>query len=203
MATATQPTWDLAELPPFPVRRFTVDEYHTMIAAGVFAEDEDFELLEGWIVPKLSRNPPHEASKSLINVILLRLLPAGWHLRVESSTTTRGSIPEPDFAVVRGSPRDFNAGHPGPGDTALVVEVSDSSLGRDLGIKQRIYARGGIPIYWIVNVVDRVVEVYTDPTGPGKKPNYRHREEYRGDDLVPVVIAGREVGRVAARELLP
>jgi Uma2 family endonuclease len=203
MATATQPTWDLAELPPFPVRRFTVDEYHVMIAAGVFAEDEDFELLEGWIVPKMTKYPPHEVSIELTQEAVRALLPAGWRIRTQMATTTRDSEPEPDLCVVRGTPRDHLAHHPGPDDIALVIEVADSSIGRDRGIKQRIYARAAIPIYWIVNVADRVIEVYNDPTGPGRKPTYRRREEYRGDEIVPVVIAGREVGRVAARELLP
>lgn len=203
MATATRPDWDLAELPPFPVRRFTVDEYHSLIAAGVFAEDEDFELLEGWIVPKMSRNPPHDVSISLITVVLLRLLPPGWHLRNQSAAATRGSVPEPDFAVVRGTPRDYTGRHPGPGDIALVVEVADSSLGRDRGIKQRIYAKARIPIYGIVNLVDGVVEVYSDPTGPAKTPSYRRRHDYLGDDLIPIVIDGQEMGRVSTREVMP
>src|SRR5882762_3647803 len=89
-------------MPPLPVRRFTVAVYHRMIDVGLLTEDEPVELLEGWIVPKMPRNPPHDGTIQRINKRLGRCLPPGWDLRVQSAVTTADSEPEPDLAVVRG-----------------------------------------------------------------------------------------------------
>jgi Uma2 family endonuclease len=203
MSVATQPGWDLRELPPVPVRRFTVEEYHQMIEAGVFAGDARFELLEGWIVLKMTRNPPHDVALGQAHDALRGLLPADWHIREQSAITTADSEPEPDLAVVRGGRRDYLGHHPGPRDLALVVEVADSTLAEDRKFKGRLYARAGVPIYWIINLVDVRIEVYTDPTGPDATPGYRQLQTSGPDDLVPLIIEGRETGRTAAREVLP
>ena len=200
---ASQPTWNALEPPPVPVRRFTVAEYHRMIDADVFDGDERFELLEGWIVPKMMRNPPHDVTLVLVRDTLLSRLPDGWHVRDQSAITTDDSEPEPDLAVVRGAARDYIGRHPGPRDIAVVIEVADSTLAQDRGFKGRLYARAGIPIYWIINLVDARVEVYTDPTGPDAAPGYRGHQEYGLGGSVPMVIDGQEVGQVAVRELLP
>jgi Uma2 family endonuclease len=85
----------------------------------------------------------------------------------------------------------------------MVVEISDTSLREDRKLKARIYARAGIAVYWIVNLVDSRIEVHTKPTGPDPAPSYRERAEYCDGDLVPVWIDGVEVGRIVARNLLP
>ena len=205
MSVATEPrlTLDHFEVPTLPVRRFTVEEYGRMVETGVIAEGEDFELLEGWIVPKMTTNPSHAITVMLGHEALQAQTPAGWHVRNQSSTRTPDSVPEPDLAVVRGVIRDYGKRHPGPQDVALVVEVSDSSLAEDRGIKLRLYARAGYPIYWIINLVAMMVEVYTDPTGPDAAPTYRDRRDFGAEDAVPLVIEGHEVGRIAARDLLP
>jgi Uma2 family endonuclease len=191
-------------VPTLPIRRFTVDEYHRMIQAGILGEDDAVELLEGWIVPKMSKNPPHDTMISIIMMdVLTPRLPGGWHCRGQSAVTTTDSEVEPDIAVVRGLKRDYLARHPGPADMALVVEVADSSLARDRSEKVRIYARAAVPVYWIINLVDRQVEVYTDPTGPDSGPVYRTRRDYRPGDMVPFVVDGRELGPIPAQELLP
>jgi Uma2 family endonuclease len=193
-----------AVIPPFPVRRFTVDEYHQMIQTGILGDDDDDELLEGWIVPKMPRNPPHDAMISIIMMdVLTPRLPAGLHCRGQSAITTSDSEPEPDIAVVRGPKRHYLVRHPGPADMALVVEVADSSLPRDRSLKAQIYARASVPVYWIVNLVDHQLEVYTDPTGPDASPTYRARQDYRSGDMVPFVVDGRELGPIPAQDLLP
>ena len=83
------------------------------------------------------------------------------------------------------------------------IEVADSSLSRDRSDKARIYAAAAVPIYWIINLVDQQVEVYTDPTGPDAWPVYRVRQDYHAGDLVPFVIDGRDLGPIPAEELLP
>ena len=202
MATVTELELDPTP-PPYPVKRFTVEEYHRMIDAGVFADDDRFELLEGWIIPKMSRNPPHDALLMLIQRVLFRALPPGWDTRNQSALTTKESEPEPDLVVVRGDGRDYFNRHPGPADIALAIEVSESSLDRDRTLKSRIYARAGVPIYWIVIVAERRVEVHGDPTGPTKAPSYRSKTVVGPDRELSLVLDGREVARIAAKDILP
>jgi Uma2 family endonuclease len=81
--------------------------------------------------------------------------------------------------------------------------VADSSLQRDRALKKRLYAAAGIPVYWIVNLLDSQIEVYTDPSGPGEQPDYRQQQNYDSADTVPVVIEGHEVARLGVQDLLP
>ncbi|MBI4953002.1 MAG: Uma2 family endonuclease [Myxococcales bacterium] len=173
-SSAVEPR-DTGQLPPFPVRRFTVDEYHRLGAAGVLGEDDGVELLEGWIVPKMVHNPPHDNAVELADEALRPWLPPGWRVRIQSAIRALDSEPEPDLAVVRGSARGRHGRHPEPDEVALVVEVADTSLERDRGAKARIYARAAIPCYWIVNLVDRQVEVHEDPSGTDRDAGYRRR----------------------------
>lgn len=192
-----------ATIPTEPIWRLPVAKYHEMIAAGILTDDDPVELLEGWLVTKMGKNPPHVLAADLLADKLNEMRPPGWHVKRQDPITTADSEPEPDVAVVRGSRRDYRDRHPGPGDLALVVEVADSTLVRDRTTKKRAYARAGIPVYWIVNLIDRMVEVYTDPTGPAGQPDYRRRTEYREADSIPLTLDGREVAVIAVRDLMP
>jgi Uma2 family endonuclease len=203
MTLASAPPPNAAVPPQVLMRRWTVDEYHTLIRAGVFARDERFELLEGWIVAKMSRNPPHDASMELTRAELAKRLHSGWHPRVQSAITTADSEPEPDVAVVQGTARTYSSRHPGPEDIALLIEIAQRSLTEDRSDKGRIYARAGIAVYWIINLVDMQVEVYTDPTGPTNSPQYRKREDFRAGQSVPLTIAGQVLAPVPVSDLLP
>jgi hypothetical protein len=134
---------------------------------------------------------------------LLRSLPADWDIRIQSAITLADSQPEPDFALVRGSADDYDTRHPGPADVGLIIEVADSSLLRDQRDKTRIYARGGIPCYWIVNLVDQRIEVYTQPSGPAAVPAYHAFQVYQPGDDIPLVLGGSTTGIVLASDLLP
>jgi Uma2 family endonuclease len=190
-------------MPPGPVRKFTVAEYHQMIQSGLLTENDPVELLEGWLVPKMGRNPPHDGCVEATEEAIRSRLPAGWRVRGQSAVTLPDSEPEPDVAVVRGTVRANMGHHPIPAEIALLVEVSDSSLAYDRTDKGRAYARSGIVLYWIVNLVDMQVEVYSDPTGPDANPRYRQRQDYDRNADVPLVIGGVTVGQVPVRELLP
>jgi putative restriction endonuclease len=203
MAIALQPSLDMLEPPPVPVRRFSVEEYHRMIEAGVFIEDDRFELLEGWIVPKTTHKPPHDVAIVLASDCLRSHLSPQWHIRTQAAITTSDSEPEPDLAIVRGAPRDYRYRHPGPQDLAFLVEVADSSLRSDRTLKARLYARAAIPLYWNINLIDTQVEVYTDPTEPGGNPSYRQRRDYLVGDVLPLVIASQEIAQIAVRDVLP
>ena len=190
-------------VPTEPVLSLSVDQYHRMITAGILAEADPIELLEGWLVPKMSKNPPHRASTRLIRAALERVVPPGWYVDSQEPITTADSEPEPDVSIIRGETRQYLERHPGPGEVALVVEVADQSLGRDRGLKKRLYARAGIPVYWLVNLPEARLEVYTSPGGPPEKPDYDKRCDHVASEEVPLVIEGREVARLSVRDLLP
>jgi Uma2 family endonuclease len=173
-----------------------------MIRRGILKEGDAVELLEGILVKKMSKNPPHEAACYLVRLALEKILPSSLHVKATGPVTTRESEPEPDLSVIRGSIRDFLRKHPGPREVTLMVEVADSSLARDRGIKKRVYARAGVPEYWIVNLKDECVEVYSAPVA-GKEPGYRSCKTYSKKESVPVVLDGKELGRVSVKEILP
>ncbi len=112
------------------------------------------------------------------------------------------SQPQPDAAIVAGCNDDYFDHHPGPSDIALVVEVSDSMLEEDQGTMQRIYARARLPVYWIVNIPERQLEVYIQPRA-GKNPAYRQCQVIAPPDSVSVTIGGTAVGPIAVADLLP
>jgi Uma2 family endonuclease len=194
---------DDVDIPVGLLRRFTVAEYHAMIDAGVFTEDENFELLEGFIVQKMPKHPPHWISMELLRQALSSLNIPGFFLHIQNPVTTTDSEPEPDLALVRGHPRDYVGGNPEPKQTPLVIEVADSSLDKDRRWKKRIYARAGVPVYWIVNLIDRQIEVYTQPSGPTERPDYAGAEIFGPEATVPVIIDDREAGRIAVKDVLP
>jgi Uma2 family endonuclease len=192
-----------AAVPTDYIWPLTVEQYHEMIRAGILTEDDPVELLEGFLVVKMSKNPAHCLATDETRSALERLLPAGWFTKGQDPITTEISEPEPDITVVRGTRRQYADHHPGPQDLALVVEVAEATLARDRGVKKRDYARNSISIYWIVNLVDGQIEVYSDPAGPTEQPDYRQHKDYRPDDQLPVVIEGKEIGRIGVRDLLP
>jgi Uma2 family endonuclease len=183
--------------------RLSVHQYHAMIQAGILTDDDPVELLEGVLVQKMPKNPAHMTAKRLLVKALERILPPGWIVDSEAPVTTSDSEPEPDIAAVRGTERDFTSRHPGAKDTALIVEIADSSLSRDRGRKKRLYARAGVREYWIVNLIDRQIEAYSEPTGRSRKPDYRKHRDYGQVDTIPVVLDGREVGRLNVVDVLP
>jgi Uma2 family endonuclease len=185
------------------IRRFSVAEYHRLTELGILREDDNVELLEGYVVRKMSRTPPHDAALQKGTKKWLRLLPAGWDLRVQSAITLADSEPEPDFAIVRGDEQTYVSRHPIAGDVGLVVEVSDSTLVGDRDDKGRIYARAGIAGYWIVNLNEGQVEVYTAPSGPAADPRYGQRVDHRPGDSIALVLGGAMLAQVAVQDLLP
>ena len=183
-------------------RKFTLNEYHKMIETGVLTSGEPYELLEGNLVHKMSRGIPHDYAIQSLTKRLVRLLPNEWDVRAQCAITlTDDSEPEPDFALVRGDESTYRARHPGPADIGLLAEVSDSSLRVDRHDKGSIYAANGIPIYWVVNVTDKVIEVYTQPTGTGETAAYTKRDDFPVGTAVPAVLDGASVGTITVAEV--
>lgn len=182
--------------------RFNVDQYEKMIDAGVLTGEDRVELIEGIVVQKMTQHPPHAVAIDYTLDALRPLMPDGWRLREQKPIELSDSEPEPDLVVVRGPLQRYETCHPRPADIALVVEVADTTLEGDRRVKGRMYARARIPVYWIINLNERRIEVYTEPKG-GKEPAYRRRTDYSLDVCVPLVIGGEEVGQVSVDELLP
>lgn len=185
------------------VWRLTLQQYHDMIHNGILGEDDPVELLEGWLITKMSKNPPHSIVTGLIADALQSVAPTGWHIRGQEPITLADSEPEPDLALARGSRRDYLNRHPGAADVALTIEVADTSLDRDRTFKLRIYAEASIPTYWIINLIERRVEVHTDPTGPSPSPGYRSTVVFRSGESIPLFIGGQAFGPVPVDALLP
>jgi Uma2 family endonuclease len=156
-----------------PLRRV---EYDQLIELGAF-RNEKIELIEGLLVPISSIGPPHNSAVQKLTALLLPPLLGRAAVRPQLSfAALELSEPEPDIAVV--PPGDYDTAHP---DRAyLIIEVAESSLSFDRGAKQRLYAACGVPEYWIVNVVEKVIEVYREPASGG----YARVERYeRGQSV--------------------
>jgi Uma2 family endonuclease len=182
---------------------FTVDQYERMIELGILTEDAEVELLDGWIVPKMSRNAPHDAALYYTHMALIRRLPAAWICRGQSGMTTDTSQPEPDLTVVLGPAERYEDHHPTAQETALAIEISDSSISRDRGFKGSLYANASIPIYWIIDIVHKRVEAYAEPASIEVESVYRQRRDYGVGENMPLVLAGIEVDTIPVQDLLP
>ena len=185
---------------PSPLYRLTVDQYEAMVDAGIFGERDRVHLINGCLVEKMTHHPTHAIADDLCGEALRLVLPPGWYIRPGKPVRIPGlaSMSEPDRSVARGSIRDYSGQHPGPDDLALVVEVSDSSLDEDRK-RAEIYGKAGIPVYWIVNLIDGQVEVYSNP-GPN---GYQSHEVLAPGHVLSVVIDGVEVGEIPVSDILP
>ena len=144
-------------------RRFTVEEYCAMAEAGILAEEERIELLDGEIIVMPPIGPPHESGTDQLNRQLTYLLYDRALVRVQNSLRLNDyGLPEPDIAVVRFRD-DYHRNRPTPADVLLVIEIADTSLRYDRELKLPRYAAAGIPEVWIANVSARQVEAFHDP----------------------------------------
>jgi len=175
---------------PEPNRRaWTRDEYHRMAEMGIIGPDEHVELLDGQIVEKMPPiGPSHGSTTDRLAEVLRNAFGPEYRVREEKSIlliNAEKDEPEPDIVVAFGTWQEFKERLPGPNDIRLIVEVADSSLISDRKTKGLLYAASGIVEYWIVNLVDRVVEVHTLPTTDG----YAQVNYFRsGADLKPVAL---------------
>jgi Uma2 family endonuclease len=187
-------------LASLPLRRITVGEYERIGDAGALDDPERVELIDGYMVMKMPKSPEHCYSTEKSLDALRRLLVAGWLVRKEGTVRIPAyDEPQPDISVIRGSIENYRHQHPGPADVGLIAEVSVTTLDLDRGLKLSSYATDGIPVYWIVNLVDRQIEVYTAP-GPGA---YQNHAVYTPGQAVPVVIDGQHLGDIAVDDILP
>jgi len=148
------------------LRRWTRYEYERLIDHGFLDEDDPIELLDGLLLVKEPQHSPHRTAVLLVAKALERAFGDGWFVQTQSPIVLDDrSEPEPDVCVVRGSPPDYVDSH--PRRPVLIVEVAQSGLRIARGRKAAVYARAPIADYWIVNLIDRVLEVHREPARPG------------------------------------
>ena len=190
---------------PESLWRITVSQYHEMIRAGILTADDPVELIEGWLFRKMPKNPPHTVASRRLLRCLMPLLPENLELISQDPITLErfDSEPEPDFAIVSSVSSNSVDSHPTAKDTQLVIEVSHTTLGNDLTDKKALYSKAGFPVYWVVNLVDSQIEVFTQPSRSAKVPTYRTHQVFRVPQKVPVVLNGKRAGFVLVADVLP
>ena len=185
------------------LRLWTREDYLKMAEAGVFAPGERVELIEGEIIKMTPQKGPHMTGVTLVSEELRRAFGKGYVVRVQGPIALGPlSEPEPDVTVVRGSPRDYRDSH--PTTAVLVVEVSDTTLVLDRQQKAGLYARAGIPEYWILNLLEQVLEVYRGPAPiPDHPLGYGYRSSECLDASASVVPLAASATPIAVADLLP
>lgn len=175
---------------------FTRAQYEKMAEEGILGEDDPVELIEGEIVETAPQNTAHIRSVAAINRLFLGICPSGYYVRPQSSLPLDDlTKPEPDLVVVKGDMFDFSDEE--ALDVVLVVEVADSSLRFDRTTKRRLYAAEGFPEYWVVNLIDKRIEVHRDP----QKKDYATTKTYSADEVVsPLFAPGQEV---SPKDMIP
>jgi len=154
-----------------PRRAFTVDDIHRMMEAGIFGEDERFELIEGDLVMMSPKHVAHERIKNALNIALVRSAPDHTFVSVEGTVQLAHDIlVEPDIAVISKSVYDVapnTFARPRPEDVLLLIEVAASSMRYDRRIKARLYARYGIREFWVIDANRGITWIHTGPAGDG------------------------------------
>ena len=188
---------------PVRTRRWTRKEYDRLVEIGVLREDEAIELIGGELIVAEPKGSPHATAVELTADALRAVFGRGWAVRTQNPIALdEDSEPEPDVAVVPGTMRDYRVEH--PARPALVVEVAESSLGFDRRYKGSLYARGGIADYWIVDLVDRAVEVRRRPVpAPSAKFGWRYAETRRFRTGATIAPLARPDAVIAVADLLP
>ncbi len=184
-----------------PIYRLTVDQYHDLIDRGTLTSDDPVELIEGMLVFKMPKNEAHIASVRRCRRAVETLLPSSYFYDAEQPLTLSDGEPEPDGMIVKGKIEDFDAVKVKPSNVELIIEVSDSTLDRDRGITLRSYARASVSCYWIVNLLDHQIEVYTDPDPLAPVPSYRQMQVFRFDEMVLLSLGGQAIGQIAVSDV--
>lgn len=178
-------------------RLFSRDEFQQMIDSGLFA-GEKVELLEGMVIAMSPQNTPHATTVNRLNYQLMKLCGPEIYIRVQSPVSLdEHNQPEPDVALCLPDPLDYVEAHPRPEQIFLIIEVADASLRQDRQRKARLYARSGIPQYWIADLGRRRVEVMTNPDKAAEK--YRRVRSFRAGQTIALPLGQR----IAVSAILP
>ncbi len=179
-------------------QRFSVAQYDRMIDAGIIAEDEPVELIHGEIVRKMPIGKRHGATVKRLNRLLSTLLADRAVIGVQDPVVLAESEPEPDISVLASRDDFYASSKPHAKDVRLLIEVADTSLEYDREVKRPLYAQAEVADFWIVNLIDSVVDVYRDPQPDG---TYASEVSFAHSDVVrPLAFADVEL---PVSEILP
>ena len=188
---------------PVPTKRWARVEYERLVDQAVFQPGDRVELVGGQLLVREPQGSPHAVAVRLAEDVIRAAFGSGWEVRGQMPVALDDeSEPEPDVAVCAGSPRDYLAGH--PSRPVLLVEVAEASLAFDREHKGSLYARADVPEYWIVNLVDHVLEVHRDPAPSADAPyGWRFSTLLRlgATDTVSPLTVPR--ARISIADLLP
>jgi Uma2 family endonuclease len=186
---------------PLTARRWRREEYDRLVELGVL-QGEPIELIGGQLLVAEPQGPYHASAVNAVDYALRAVLPAGWIVRLQAPVWLDDeSEPEPDLAVVPGHPGDYRDAH--PARPALAVEVAETSLGFDRERKGSLYARAGVVDYWVVNLVDGILEIYRDPApDPSAAFGWRYQSVTRLTPPATIALLGVPSCRVAVAALL-
>lgn len=167
--------------------RFSVAQYHQMGATGILSEEQRVELIKGEIFEMSPISSLHAGTVKLLISFFHEHMKVPFVLSVQDPITLNSySEPQPDVAVLKPRTDHYTTSHPRPLEVLLLVEVADSSLLKDRQLKLPLYARADIPEVWIVNLVDQLLEVYTDP----EDGLYKVQHNYEANDMVSQALLG-------------
>ncbi|MBL9176589.1 MAG: Uma2 family endonuclease [Verrucomicrobiaceae bacterium] len=159
--------------PPVDTRgryAFTVRDFHQLVQSGHFTRQDRIELINGELTIMPPIGPEHSFHTRRITNVLPVELPSDVMLQMnEPITIPEHSEPQPDAAVVKAKADGYRKAHPGPKDVLLIIEVADSSVEFDVQIKSKLYAKAGIPEYWVMNIKEASLHVFTGPSAKGYK----------------------------------
>jgi Uma2 family endonuclease len=198
------PQFGMEIVQAWPARRlWTREEYNHAYDAGIFRPEERLELIGGEIFIKMTQNGPHATAILLLQRILFTFFVTGFQVRIQLPLALGDSNqPEPDFAIVAGSDRDYVQHH--PSTAALIVEISDSTLASDRKTKASLYAQAGIVDYWVLNLTDRVLEVYRDPAPLSGYPfGHYYRSITTYPDTASIAPLAAPEHAIAVADMLP
>ena len=177
--------------------RFTVDEYYKLGEIGILSPESRVELIDGFIICKPMQNLAHAFVLQELQNYFARLHGLQRAVRSQISIDFPTSVPEPDIAVLTGPPSVYRGRRAVAEDVKLIVEISDSSLTFDSTTKAKLYSRSSIPVYWVVNIPERRLEVHTQPSNDV----YQTRTDFVAGQSVPVVLDGVTVAELAVTDL--
>lgn len=187
--------------PAIQTKRWTREEYDRLAEAGILTPDERVELLGGEILLMTPQNSAHSVAIGLVEEALRRAFGPDHWIRIQLPLVIDpDSEPEPDVAVVVGTPRDYLKAH--PTTALLVIEIADTTVEKDRDRKRPLYAQAGIPEYWIVNLEERCLEVYRDPIPATDRPA-QYRQSMRLGPTDTISPLAKLAAVVAVADLLP
>lgn len=183
--TRSQARLKSAPAPEMPSRyKFTPEQFHRLGELGLFDDDNRYELLEGEIYAMPPIGPEHSGTVEVSARVFFRLeKPGQFHTRIQNPLRLGDSEPIPDLAVVPGDPKDYLQNH--PTSALLIIEVSKTTLEFDREKKLPLYARAGVPECWILNLQERMLEVYREPSGT----RYKAVRYYTPDETIRPLFA--------------